>query len=352
SPGTECIAVSPLSHNSSPANSQTGSLKRTKLQKKSAHSEGTVASDGSASVLVTSIASLGVAETVSLASLESDSSSGSRHGSLQRHSQTNSCPRKNFSSGNLTVYNHDASRSSSTSSPSHSPRLTRRAATSPGPLIPPSRPPAIDNSPLVEPCTAKVTILTGEGGRLKRNVPLVQGRDFVLVPESLWKALQTWYGGTPALPRQVIHGRSSGEVELELYPLTLRLFRHAQQQTRTPNNSWVGVVGGYGAAALKLGKDHAMGALSVACPLILGEIAHLPHLVESEKTIVSVLNTNDSAPYYVTSLPSTSSSSPKRYLAYLAAFSRLATLRQVYEYLAAKLRLRIEDMRLWCVRDE
>lgn len=49
---------------------------------------------------------------------------------------------------------------------------------------------------------------------------------------------------------QVIHGRSSGEVELELYPVTLRLFRHVQQQTRTPNNSWVGVVGGYGAAAL------------------------------------------------------------------------------------------------------
>lgn len=157
-------------------------------------------------------------------------------------------------------------------------------------------------------------LLTGEGGRLKRNVPLVQGRDFVLVPDSLWKALQQWYGGSPALPRQVmicwfiffsckkrlfywlfyskicqmsdlrhtknkktlcevtrkvvrattcesvlfslvcisqvIHGRSSGEVELELYPVTLRLFRHVQQQTRTPNNSWVGVVGGYGAAAL------------------------------------------------------------------------------------------------------
>lgn len=46
-------------------------------------------------------------------------------------------------------------------------------------------------------------LLTGEGGRLKRNVPLVQGRDFVLVPDSLWKALQQWYGGSPALPRQV-----------------------------------------------------------------------------------------------------------------------------------------------------
>ncbi|XP_027228164.1 ubiquitin carboxyl-terminal hydrolase 32 isoform X2 [Penaeus vannamei] len=316
SAGSDSSSLSPSSHSSSPANSQCGSLKRTKLQKKSAHSEGTVASDANNSVLVTSIASLGGADSVSLTSLDSEGSlirteqPGSRQGSLQRHAPTTSSPRKNFSSGNLAVYSHETSRCSSTSSPSHSPRLTRRAATSPGPLLVPSRPPAIDNSPLVEPNTSKVMLLTGEGGRLKRNVPLVQGRDFVLVPDSLWKALQQWYGGSPALPRQVIHGRSSGEVELELYPVTLRLFRHVQQQTRTPNNSWVGVVGGYGAAAL------------------------------------------NSAPYYVTSLPSSTTSSPKRYLAYLAAFSRLATLRQVYDYLATKLRLRIEDMRLWCVRDE
>lgn len=45
--------------------------------------------------------------------------------------------------------------------------------------------------------------LTSEGGRLKRNIPLVQGRDFVLIPDSLWKVLQQWYGGAPALPRQV-----------------------------------------------------------------------------------------------------------------------------------------------------
>ncbi|XP_069942662.1 ubiquitin carboxyl-terminal hydrolase 32 isoform X2 [Cherax quadricarinatus] len=313
SPGSDSSSLSPSSHSSSPASSQCGSLKRTKLQKKSANSEGTVASDAS-HVLVTSIASLGGADSVSLTSLESDGSgrldqSGSRQGTLQRHGHSASSPRKNFSSSSLSVHNYEANRCSSTSSPSHSPRLTRRAATSPGPLLVPSRPPAIDNSPLVEPNTSKVMLLTGEGGRLKRNVPLVQGRDFVLVPDSLWKALQQWYGGAPALPRQVIHGRSSGEVELELYPVTLRLFRHVQQQTRTPNNSWVGVVGGYGAAAL------------------------------------------NSAPYYVTSLPH-STSSPKRYLAYLAAFSRLATLRQVYDYLATKLRLRIEDIRLWYVRDE
>ena len=61
-----------------------------------------------------------------------------------------------------------------------------------------------DNRPLFFFFFCKVTLLTGEGGRLKRNIPLVQGRDFFLVPESLWKALQQWYGGAPALPRQVI----------------------------------------------------------------------------------------------------------------------------------------------------
>lgn len=44
-------------------------------------------------------------------------------------------------------------------------------------------------------------------------------------------------------------------VELELYPLTLRILRHQQQpvQTRTTYTqpgSWSGMVGGYGAAAL------------------------------------------------------------------------------------------------------
>jgi len=50
--------------------------------------------------------------------------------------------------------------------------------------------------------TTKVTSLTGEGGQLKRNM-LLRGRDFQLVPNSLWKALVQWYRGSPALPRQV-----------------------------------------------------------------------------------------------------------------------------------------------------
>lgn len=47
-------------------------------------------------------------------------------------------------------------------------------------------------------------ILTGEGGKLKRNIPLVRGRDFEIIPEPVWRALQQWYGGGPALPRTVL----------------------------------------------------------------------------------------------------------------------------------------------------
>lgn len=40
---------------------------------------------------------------------------------------------------------------------------------------------------------------------------------------------------------------------------------------------------------------------------------------------------------------------PKRYLAYTAAFSRLATVKQVGEFLCQHLKLKMEDVRLWHV---
>ena len=45
--------------------------------------------------------------------------------------------------------------------------------------------------------------LTNEGGRLRRDVMLVRGKDFEIVPEPIWRALACWYGGAPALPRTV-----------------------------------------------------------------------------------------------------------------------------------------------------
>lgn len=119
--------------------------------------------------------------------------------------------------------------------------------------------------------------MTGEGGRLKRD--LEKGKDYEVVPEAIWKALSAWYGGSPALPRQVkkdtrkfwlgqrhfnscifvtfaqaVQFTDSGPIELELYPLLLRLLRHSS--TTNDNGpawngqSWNSIVGGYGAAAL------------------------------------------------------------------------------------------------------
>jgi len=44
--------------------------------------------------------------------------------------------------------------------------------------------------------------------------------------------------------------------------------------------------------------------------------------------------------------------SPRRFLAYTAAFSRKHSLRQVYEFLVGRLKISRDDMRLWKLIDE
>lgn len=169
----------------------------------------------------------------------------------------------------------------------------------------------IDNSMLLAMNPFKVVpTLTGEGGRLKREIPLVQHRDFELVPEALWKALSQWYGGSLALPRQVVKPPNTDEKELELYPLNLRILRHQQAQQNTMSSTatpatastWNSISGGYGALA---------------------------------NASYSSVNTTSSL------------QAPKKYLAYIAAFSRLATVKQVGEFLCARLKLKHDTIRLW-----
>ncbi|XP_068142891.1 ubiquitin carboxyl-terminal hydrolase 32 isoform X1 [Drosophila tropicalis] len=176
-----------------------------------------------------------------------------------------------------------------------------------------ARPGPIDNGNLITTNPYRnVRTLTGEGGHLKRDTPLVQSHDFELVPKSLWKALNRWYGDNLPLPRQVIQPVNS-EVELELYPLNLRILLHQAQPGQsgsggsgTQLSSWGSTVsGGYGVLASG-GGYAAIAASSVLQP-------------------------------------------PKRYLAYTAAFSRLATVRQVADFLCEHLRLKAEDIRLWHV---
>ena len=92
-------------------------------------------------------------------------------------------------------------------------------------------------------------MLTGEGGKLKNSGKLLRGREYELVPERLWKFLVQMYGGSPALPRQVIRNKN-GKVELELNPLSTRILKH-QTIARQPNVPTL--VGGYSAAALQAG---------------------------------------------------------------------------------------------------
>uniref|UniRef100_A0A1B6CHY2 ubiquitinyl hydrolase 1 n=1 Tax=Clastoptera arizonana TaxID=38151 RepID=A0A1B6CHY2_9HEMI len=177
----------------------------------------------------------------------------------------------------------------------------KRNALQPGP---------IDNSGLIIPYTHKVASLTGEGGILKKNLK-IDGCDndepnVKLVPDSLFRALFLWYGASPTLRRQMILPKNSDSVELELYPLTLTLLRHQVQPPKVAQpqaNTWTGIVAGYGAASFVNSSDYS----------------YVSHLL----------------------VP------PKRYLAYSATFSRMATIRQVYDFLSNRLHIRLENMRLW-----
>ncbi|KAL7032777.1 hypothetical protein ACKWTF_007398 [Chironomus riparius] len=165
----------------------------------------------------------------------------------------------------------------------------------------------IENMPLLAMNPYKhVPSLTGEGGKLKKEIPLVQHRDFELLPEKLYKALKSWYESTLDLPRQVIKPSSTEVLEIELYPVNLKIFKHQQpqqnsNQTSNHTNTWNTISSGYGALATS-------GYSSVS---------------------------------------SQSNSTPKKYLAYLAAFSRLATVRQVTEFLCIRLKLKPDTVRIW-----
>lgn len=80
------------------------------------------------------------------------------------------------------------------------------------------RPGAIDNSDLV------VKENDGEVDSPELMRTLEEGRDYVLVPEEVWKKLVEWYKGGPPLPRQLIsQGAIYKKFNVEVYPLCLKL---------------------------------------------------------------------------------------------------------------------------------
>uniref|UniRef100_A0A3B4XDU5 Ubiquitin carboxyl-terminal hydrolase 32 n=1 Tax=Seriola lalandi dorsalis TaxID=1841481 RepID=A0A3B4XDU5_SERLL len=155
------------------------------------------------------------------------------------------------------------------------------------------RPGAIDNQPLVNTDAMKAPTLTMEGGRLRRSLQLVPGRDFETVPEPVWRALYHWYGANLSLPRPVILESKTGQAELELFPRYV-LFLRQQPATRSPqSNIWV-------------------------------NMGNVP---------------SPNAPL-------------KRVLAYTGCFSRMATIKDIHLYLSQRLRIKEEDMRLWLYNSE
>lgn len=59
--------------------------------------------------------------------------------------------------------------------------------------------------------------LTMEGGRLKRCLQLLPGRDFETVPEPVWRALYHWYGANISLPRPVSEQSTAVQHIIHLY---------------------------------------------------------------------------------------------------------------------------------------
>ncbi|XP_057437889.1 ubiquitin carboxyl-terminal hydrolase 5 [Lotus japonicus] len=81
------------------------------------------------------------------------------------------------------------------------------------------KPSGIDNSDLIHD-VAPEDSSTG----IEIHDTLLEGRDYVLLPQEVWNQLFTWYGGGPTLPRKAISlGLSQTELTVEVYPLRLQL---------------------------------------------------------------------------------------------------------------------------------
>ncbi|EPS70953.1 ubiquitin carboxyl-terminal hydrolase, partial [Genlisea aurea] len=82
-----------------------------------------------------------------------------------------------------------------------------------------NRPSNIDNSDLIDESASE----NCSSGNVLCDT-LVEGTDYILLPEDVWNQLYTWYGGGPVLARKVINtGLSRTELSVEVYPLRLQL---------------------------------------------------------------------------------------------------------------------------------
>ncbi|OVA10566.1 Ubiquitin carboxyl-terminal hydrolases family 2 [Macleaya cordata] len=81
------------------------------------------------------------------------------------------------------------------------------------------RPSGIDNSDLIYDTKSEDSNIG-----MELHDTLVEGRDYILLPQEVWKQLFMWYGGGPILARKVISsGLSQTELSVEVYLLRLQL---------------------------------------------------------------------------------------------------------------------------------
>ncbi|XP_067931745.1 ubiquitin carboxyl-terminal hydrolase 32-like isoform X2 [Watersipora subatra] len=163
----------------------------------------------------------------------------------------------------------------------------------------PVRPGPIDNSHLVINSHSRLPRWTNEGGTLRAYIEY--GKDYQLVPELLWSALHSWYQGDIQLPRPVIIHEEDGSKtpEVELYSLNVKLYRH-QASYQAPQHPMTTVAG------------------------VTGGIAN-----------------------FAMSMTGLQNSLPKRVHISNAAFSHQHSLKQITDFLAQRLKVARDDLRLW-----
>ncbi|KAG0459820.1 hypothetical protein HPP92_022948 [Vanilla planifolia] len=89
------------------------------------------------------------------------------------------------------------------------------------------RPFAIDNSDLITDVMSEVANID-----IELHETLVEGRDYILLPQAVWEKLHGWYGGGPTLPRKAINsGLSQSDLSIEVYPLRLQLLLTPKKET-------------------------------------------------------------------------------------------------------------------------
>ena len=123
----------------------------------------------------------------------------------------------------------------------------------------PARPSEIDNSGLV------VNEINKDAKNLKPN--LVEGRDYILLYESTWKMLHSWYGGETAFMRQWVGGTNdSAFVEVYMLQLIIRrssdnkeaqLFITREVQHRNPHSTFPASQPVCGVVCFACKQDHS-----------------------------------------------------------------------------------------------